>query len=116
MTTVARYKNSTQDTIRPIGIEPCLARTLHKMVTRTNRATLVKYFEPQQVVRMLSEANPSFVVVKCDIRNAFNSVSRSQVINVLESEEDLRHLAWHAALSLASSNALENGGRVWGEA
>ena len=50
LTTVALYKNSTQDTIRPIGIEPCLAKTLHKMVTRTNWATLVKYFEPQQVV------------------------------------------------------------------
>ena len=98
-------------------------------MNRRNKATLVKYFEPQQVVvsvaggsklvnsvRMLSEANPSFIVVKCDIKNAFNSVSRAQVIRVLESEDELRHLAWHAALSLASSNALENGGKVWGHA
>ena len=35
---------------------------------------------------------------------------------MLESEEDLRHLVWHAALSLASSNALEYGGKVWGHA
>ena len=129
LTTVALYKTPEQDTVRPIGIEPCLARTLHKIVNRRNKATLVKYFEPQQVVvsvaggsklvnsvRMLSEANPSFIVVKCDIKNAFNSVSRAQVIRVLESEDELRHLAWHAALSLASSNALENGGKVWGHA
>ena len=65
---------------------------------------------------MLSEANPSFVVVKCDIKNAFNSVSRAQVLKVMDSEEELRHLAWHAALSLASPNALESGGKVWGQA
>ena len=65
---------------------------------------------------MLSEANPHFIVVKCDIKNAFNSVSRSQVLQVLDGEEELRHLAWHAALSLASANALESGGKVWGQA
>ena len=67
-------------------------------------------------VRMLSEANPGFIVVKCDIKNAFNSVSRAQVLKVLENEEELKHLAWHAALSLASSNSLESGGKVWGQA
>ena len=30
--------------------------------------------------------------------------------------ESLRHLAWHAAPSLASPNALETGGTVWGQA
>ena len=129
LTTVALYKTSEQKTVRPVGIEPCLARTLHKIVNRQNQQALVKYFEPQQVVvsvaggaklvncvRMLSEANPSFVVVKCDIKNAFNSVSRAQVLKVMDSEEELRHLAWHAALSLASPNALESGGKVWGQA
>ena len=129
LTTVALYKTPAQNSIRPIGIEPCLARSLHKMVNRVNRAALMKYFEPQQIVvsvaggaklvnsvRMLSEANPNFVVVKCDIKNAFNSVSRSQVIKVLDSEEELRHLSWHAALSLASFNALESDGQVWGHA
>ena len=65
---------------------------------------------------MLAEANPDFVVVKCDIKYAFNSVSRARVLEVLEGEESLRHLAWHAALSLASPNALETGGSVWGQA
>ena len=35
---------------------------------------------------------------------------------VLESEESLRRLSWHAALSLSSPSALETGGKVWGEA
>ena len=38
------------------------------------------------------------------------------MLEVLEGEESLKHLSWHAALSLASSNALESGGSVWGEA
>ena len=67
-------------------------------------------------VHMLTEENPGFIVVKCDIKNAFNSVSRRRILEVLESEDSLRHLAWHAALSLASSNALESGGEVWGQA
>ena len=129
LTTVALFKTGAQKAVRPVGIEPCLARTLHKMVTRENRSALVKYFEPQQVVvsvagaaklinsvRMLSEANPEFIVVKCDIKNAFNSVSRARVLQVMESEEQLRHLVWHAALSLASANALESGGKVRGQA
>ena len=129
LTTVALFKTGAQKAVRPVGIEPCLARTLHKMVTRENRSALVKYFEPQQVVvsvggaaklinsvRMLSEANPEFIVVMCDIKNAFNSVSRARVLQVMESEEQLRHLVWHAALSLASANALESGGKVRGQA
>ena len=78
LTTVALYKTPAQNSNRPIGIEPCLARS--------------------------------------DIKNVFNSVSRAQVIKVLDSEEELRHLSWHAALSLASFNALESDGQVWGHA
>ena len=43
-------------------------------------------------------------------------MSRARVLQVMESEEQLRHLVWHAALSLASENALESGGKVWGQA
>ena len=94
-----------------------------------NRPVIASYFERQQLaisvggaaklvnsVRMLSEANPGFVVVKCDIKNAFNCVSRARVLQVLDEEDSLRHLVWHAALSLSSPSALESGGKVWGEA
>ena len=93
-----------------------------------NRPVLARFFEPQLAlsvggatklvnsVRMLIEANPNFVVVKGDIQNAFNSVSRSKILKVLNEEESLKHLVWHAALSLSSPSALETGGKVWGEA
>ena len=129
LTTVALFKTCDQDAVRPVGIEPCLARSFHKMVNRENKQVLVSFLEPQQLalsvaggaklvhsVRMLSEANPTFVAVKTDISNAFNSVSRACILEVLEGEESLRHLSWHAALTLASPNALESGGTVWGQA
>ncbi len=67
------------------------------------------YLEPEQVllspggaaklvhqVRMVSEANPGFIVVKMDIQNAFNSISRASILEVMVLEESLRHLAFHA--------------------
>ena len=65
---------------------------------------------------MLSEKNEDFIVIKVDMRNAHNEVSRAAVIEALESEPSLRHLAWHAATCLASHTGLESGGKLWGEA
>ena len=65
---------------------------------------------------MLSEKNEDFVVIKVDMRNAHNEVSRASVIEALESEPSLRHLAWHAATCLASHTGLESGGKLWGQA
>ena len=67
-------------------------------------------------MRMMMEENPTFVFVKCDIKNAFNSISRARILEVLEGEDSLRHLSWQAALSLAPEGALENKGKVWGQA
>jgi hypothetical protein len=74
LTTVALFKTSDQDKVRPVGIEPCLARTFHKVVNRDNRPVLVDFLEPQQLamsvagggklvhsVRMLSEAKPDLL-------------------------------------------------------
>ena len=106
-----------------------MERQFRKLVTRFNKGTLVTFFEPQQIVfseagaaklvhsvRMVMEANPSFVLVKCDIKNAFNTISRARILEVLEGEESLRHMAWHAALSLAPFGNLESRGKVWGQA
>ena len=65
-------------------------------------------------VRMMSEGNRDFIVVKLDMRNAHNEVSRASVIESLEIEPTLRHLAWHAATCLASHTGLESGGKLWG--
>ena len=129
VTTVPLHKTIARTAVRPIGIRPSLSRAIHKVVTRSTRPAFTKYFEPQQVVlsqagaaklvmgvRMLAEANPSFVVVKSDIKNAFNAVSRARILEVMEGEEDLRHLVWHAAQTLAPATALAHGGKRWGEA
>ena len=105
-----------------------LIRTLHSLVIRENRVALTTFLEPQQLclslsgghklvhsVRMMIEENPDFVVIKVDLRNAHNEVSRASIIEELEAEPTLRHLAWHAATVLAPNHGLEVGGVKWGE-
>ena len=114
--TVPLYKTITQNTVRPVGIMPCLERQFRKMVTRSSKAALVSYFEPQQIVfseagaaklvhsmRMLVEGNPDFVLVKCDIKNAFNSISRARILEVMEREDCLKHLSGVACCTVTYS-------------
>ena len=128
MTTVPLFNTPAHDTVTPVGVMPCLERQFEKLSTRFNKSCFVSYFEPQQVVfseagaaklvhsrRKRMEENPDFVLVKCDIKNAFNSISRARIFQVLEGEDSLRHLALHAALSLAPEGALENKGKVLGK-
>ena len=63
---------------------------------------------------MVLEQNPEFVCVKLDFRNAFNEMRRSRVIEVLEKEDSLRHLAVSAGVFLAASSGLESRGEMWG--
>ena len=65
---------------------------------------------------MLLECHPDFVLIKSDIKNAFNSISRAKILENIEGEESLRHLSWHAALSLAPDGTLESKGKAWGSA
>ena len=65
-------------------------------------------------VRMVSEANRNFVVVKLDIKNAHNEMSRAAILESLEEEPTLRHLVWHVATVLAPHTGLETGGRCGG--
>ena len=65
-------------------------------------------------VRMLAEHRRDFVVVKIDMKNAFNEVSRAAIIQALEEEPTLQHLAWHAAVVLAPDSGPESGGVRWG--
>ena len=66
-------------------------------------------------VRMLLEENPDFVCFKLDLRNAHNEVARAAIVEELEEEPTLRHLAWHAATVLAPGHGLEIGGVKWGD-
>ncbi len=127
LTSVALYKTIEQTSVRPLGIRPCLSRVFHRLADRQNRQAMRDYLEPQQValspggaaklvhqIRMGSEANRGFMVVKMDIKNAFNSIARASILEVMVKEESLRHMAWHAGTCLAPSFILETGGRRWG--
>ena len=64
-------------------------------------------------VRMMSEKNYDMVVVKVDMRNAHNEVSRASVLGALEREHSLRHLSWYVATRQASHTGLESGRKIW---
>ena len=126
--TVPLYKND-QHQLRPLGIKNPLVRSIHKEVIKYNKPELVRFLEPQQLalstagasklvnsVRLMLEANPDFVAVQIDLKNAFNACSRSALVAQLEEEPTLQHLAWHAATTLAPHIGLEAGGEKWGEA
>ena len=126
--TVALFKNRHQSAVRPLGMRNPLLKQFHREVTTQNKEAIVSYFEPQQLVvskagaaklvfsvRSLAEARPDFVVVKLDIKNAFNAVSRAAVIESLKAEPTLKHLAWLAAVVLAPVSGLESMGKRWGD-
>ena len=49
------------------------------------------------------------------MKNAFNEMSRASVIEALEKESGMQHLAWFAAIVLAPPSGLETGGEMWGD-
>ena len=127
--TVPLYKTEERDTVRPVGVRNPLINTWNGEVVIQNKQELREYFEPQQIcctqagaavlvtsVRSLSEARRDFIVVKLDIKNAFNEIARRAIIQTLDSEPTLRHLAFFAAITLAAAGGLEFGGVKWGEA
>ena len=125
--TVPLFKNENLEAVRPIGIRNPLVRELHKAVVTQNKSALVDFLEPEQLamtvagggklvfsIRMLAEDKRDFIVVKLDMKNAFNEVSRTSIIEALEEESSLSHLAWQAAVTLAPTCGLENSGKRWG--
>ena len=109
-----------------LGIKHQLIRVFHQEVVRQNKEELKLYLEPQQLalseagggklvhsVRMLIEERRDFVVVKLDMKSAFNEVSRTSIIEALEAEPTLSHLASFAAIVLAPASHLECSGKVW---
>ena len=67
-------------------------------------------------VRGVLEAKREFVCVSLDIKNAYNEISKTAVVEVFEEEESLRHMAQFVAVTRASTKVLEAGGKVWGQA
>ena len=126
---VALFKTVLRDTVRPIGIRNPLAKSFHRQAVQQNKQDLVSFLEPEQLVlskggaaklvntvRTMSESRRDFVVVKVDLKNAFNEVNRAAIIENLQTEPSLQHLAWFAAVSLSPEVGLESGGELWGKA
>ena len=128
--TVGMFKTAAQNPamVRPIGMRNPFIKSMHKEVVRQNKGVLTEFLEPEQLgmsvaggaklvncVRMMLEENREFVCIKLDFRNAFNEVFRSRVVEALEEEASLRHLACHAATLLAPGSGLESRGALWGE-
>ena len=78
----------------------------HREVVQQNKVELKTFLEPQQIVsseagaaklfvsvRSLTEQNRERVVFKMDLANAFNENARAAVIETLEAEPTLKHLA-----------------------
>ena len=126
--TVPLFKSSQQNTLRPVGVRNPLLKVWHREVITQNKEDLKQFLEPQQLacseagaaklvtcIRTLIEAKPEIIVIKLDLKNAFNENARRAIIDTLESEPSLRHLAWFAAITLAPYSGLETGGTLWGE-
>ena len=124
------FKTAGQDPsqVRPIGMRNPFIKSIHKEVVRQNKRILTEFLEPEQLgmsvageaklahcVRMLPEQNRNFICIKLDFRNAFSEVFRSRVIEAVEEEPSLRHMACHAATLLAPGSGLESRGTLWGE-
>ena len=129
--TVGLYKTANQDAsqVRPVGMRNPWIKTMHKEVVKQNKKVFTDFLEPQQLgmsiaggpklvhcIRMVMEQNPTFICVKLDFKNAFNEVNRARVVEALEEEDSLRHLALHAATLLAPDSGLESQGHLWGVA
>ena len=128
VTTIPLWKTLEKAGLRPIGVSNPLKTIYLRRVIQENHGILTAFLEPQQLalsraggqklvhgVRMTAEANREWPLVKIDMKNAHNEISRACMLEELEAEVTLRHLAWHVACMLAPDNPLETKGEVWGE-
>ena len=112
VTTVPLFKTKERNTVRPLGIKNQLIRVFEQEVMRQNKQEIIQFLEPQQLamseagggklvnaVRMMLEDRRDFVAVKLDIKNAFNEISRASIVEALEAEPSLKHLASFKAIT-----------------
>ena len=48
--TVALYKTTDQDTVRPLGLVHTLFKVLHREAINQNKSAFTDFFEPQQLI------------------------------------------------------------------
>ena len=114
--------------VRPIGMGDSLRKAFHLHAFKENKTAMAEYLEPLNVVlaeggaaklvhsvRMMHEANPSFVVLHLDTANAFNELKRSAIIKRFGSIPKLKHMQRFLHATLNPSGALVVDGEVWTE-
>ena len=126
--TVAPYKDRSQEAVRPLGLKNSMIKMFNKDIMAQSKTEVRDFLEPVQLgisiagpalltrsVSGVLQAFPDFICFRLDLKNAFNEMSRRAILDVLNSEESLKHLVTFAAAILAPVAALETGGEVWGE-
>ena len=92
--------------VRPIGIGECLRRAIHTTLASDHKGDFAEHLFPQQVavgmpggisklvigVRLIMEVNPTWVIVKIDLKNAYNEIKRAKVIERMNADDRLRAL------------------------
>ena len=67
------------------------------------------------MLQMYMEMNPSHMCVKLDVTNAYPTMSRAAMLEVLKTEPELRHMTWSFVTSMAAPTGLESAGQKWGD-
>ena len=126
--TVAPYKDVHQEAVRPLGLKNSLVKLFNKEVMVQSKPEMREFLEPVQLglsvagaalltrcVSGVMHTYRDFICFRLDLKNAFNEMSRRAVLDILESQDSLKHLVTFAAAILSPVASLETGGRVWGE-
>ena len=126
--TVAPFKDNGREAVRPLGLKNSMVKMFNKEVVSQSKPEIRDFLEPVQLgisiagaalltrsVSGVMEAFKDYICFRLDLKNAFNEISRRSILDVLESEDFLRHLVTFSAAILAPVAALESGGQVWGE-
>ena len=98
--TVAPYKDSSQEAVRPLGLKNSLTKLFNKEVMVQSKPELREFLEPVQVglsvagaalltrsVSGVMHTYRDFICFRLDLKNAFNEMSRRAVLDVLNQEE-----------------------------
>ena len=84
-----------------------MVRSFNREAVKYNKPEIIKFLEPQQLalsnvgaaklvnsVRIMLEVIPDFVAVQINTANAYNACSRAALVEQLEADPTLQHLAW----------------------